>query len=415
MVEMSHTTKENCDPLRQHTAKMDHVNRSSGSKRNRSSFEQLDTNASPPLTSKQRKLETLQVSNELLRDENAQLKRSTKHLEGVQLQLHSQIKSQQQRICHLEEDVARMYRYQKKELIRTQNQYTDQFQPLQVQVEKSSISTETFSIQQLASNSVALQQALSACTQTWIETQHKVETHSVMENLILAVERNCTMEHQHRLQEERDAIHQNLCETQKDCEDFLMQQAINWQEVSYLHETEKKALNEHIRKLNSQIDAMEMERSQAINELESKLKATNETILFHQTQWTQSNERVKALTQSLNEMKATKPKMDLAQSHNALLEKEEQLKTASAAVGHLHLENESLKRKLEDTVTQKESLQTQLTLLSKQRVEIAHTDTSHLIPSNELARLIAEKVELEKFVGRYVHMAESKIVSNDQK
>lgn len=124
--------------------------------------------------------------------------------------------------------------------------------------------------------------------------------------------------------------------------------------MSYLHKTEKKALNELIRTLNSQIHAMEMERSQAINELESKLKATNGTILFHKTQWTRSNKRVKA-TQSLNELNATKPKMDLAQSHNALLEKEEQLKTASAAVGHLHLENESLKRKLGGSMTQSES------------------------------------------------------------
>ncbi|CCI10770.1 unnamed protein product [Albugo candida] len=85
--------------------------------------------------------------------------------------------------------------------------YTDPFQPLQLQVEKSSISTETFSIQQLALKIVALQQALTTCTRTWIETQHKVETYSVMENLILAVERDCIMEHQHRLQEERDANH----------------------------------------------------------------------------------------------------------------------------------------------------------------------------------------------------------------
>ncbi|CCI10771.1 unnamed protein product [Albugo candida] len=133
---------------------------------------------------------------------------------------------------------------------------------------------------------------------------------------------------------------------------------------------------------------MEMERSQAINELESKLKATNGTILFHKTQWTRSNKRVKA-TQSLNELNATKPKMDLAHSHNALLEKEEQLKTASAAVGHLHLENESLKRKLGG--------------------EIAQTDASQLIPSTDISPLITEKVELETIVGRYVHMAEAKL------
>nr|CCA18527.1 AlNc14C52G4045 [Albugo laibachii Nc14] len=425
---MSQITKENCDPLQ--TATIANATPSSGRKRTRSSFEQIDTNTSPPLTSKQMQLETLVISNELLRDENAQLTSAKQHLEDAQSQLHSQIHSQKQRIHHLEEDVARMYRYQKKELLRVQNQYADQIQALQLQVENSNAPDllEVSSIQQLACKSVALQQALSTCTQKWIQTQHKVETHSVMESLILSVERNHIMERQLGLQEERKAIHHDLQETQKDCEEFLMHQSTNWQEVSSLHETEKQTLEHQNHTLHQQIDVLKKNHCQAISMMESKLHTANDTILLQQTQLTQASARLKSMEQSLSETTASsiqlKTSMEeahlqaneainalqqkensLLQSHNALLEKEEQLKTASAAVGQLHMEKQALTQKLDDNLLQKESLQTQLTLLSAP----IRADDAHPLPSSAIANLIAEKLELESFIGRYIHASESKM------
>lgn len=59
MHKMNHTTKEYCDPLREHTAKIDKVIPALGRKRNRSLFEHFKKNAPTPITPKQMKLEIL--------------------------------------------------------------------------------------------------------------------------------------------------------------------------------------------------------------------------------------------------------------------------------------------------------------------------------------------------------------------